>query len=66
MYKQSKIFKGEKKKKTKEITIKNEEDNEDNNFGIIKLNLNSDIKKYYPKDSNQSLHNYTFDEAIRY
>ena len=29
------------------------------------MNLN-DIKSYYPKDSNQSLHNYTFDEAIKY
>ena len=61
-----KIFNEKKKKNTKEKSIKNEEDNEDNNFGIIKLNLNSDIKKYYPKDSNQSLHNYTFEEAIKY
>ena len=57
------------KKKIKTKT-KNKEDNddvnEDNNFGIIKIKLNSDIKKYHPKDSNQSLHNYTFDEATRY
>ena len=36
------------------------------NFGIIKINLNKNIKKYYPKDSDQTLFNYTFDEAIRY
>ena len=39
--------------------------NEDNNFGIIKLKINSN-KKYFPLDSNQSLHNYTFEEAIKY
>ena len=33
------------------------------NHCIIKINLN-DIKKYYPQDSNQTLHNYTFEEAI--
>ena len=52
----------------KKITKKkdNNNDNDDtNNFGIIKMNLN-DIKNYFPKDSNQSLHNYTFDEAIKH
>ena len=39
--------------------------NENNNFGIIKINLN-DIKNYIPHNSNQSLHNYTFKEAIKY
>ena len=34
------------------------------NHCIIKINLN-DIKKYYPQDSNQTLHNYTFEEAIQ-
>ena len=56
-------------KKKNKIKIKDKDNNginEDNNFGIIKLKLNSDIKKYYPKDSNQSLHNYTFDEATKY
>ena len=63
------IIENTSKKKIKTKT-KNKEDNddvnEDNNFGIIKIKLNSDIKKYHPKDSNQSLHNYTFDEATRY
>jgi hypothetical protein len=36
-----------------------------NNFGIIKINLNH-IKDYIPKTSNQSLHNYTLDEASKY
>ena len=39
--------------------------NDDNNFGIIKIDLN-DIKNYFPQESNQSLHNYTFEEAIKY
>ena len=41
------------------------ESNYINNFGIVKINLNN-YKKYIPMDSNQSLHNYTFDEAIKY
>ena len=41
------------------------ESNNMNNFGIVKINLNK-YKKYIPLDSNQSLHNYTFDEAIKY
>jgi len=43
----------------------NEEEN-NNNFGIIKINLKKNIKDYYPSGSNQSLHNYTFQEAIKY
>ena len=34
-------------------------------YGIIKINI-LHIKKYNTKDSNQTLHNYTFQEAIRY
>ena len=34
-------------------------------YGIIKINI-LHMKKYNPKDSNQTLHNYTFQEAIRY
>ena len=49
-------------KKTKRII----EDDDYNNFGIIKINLDLDKKSYMPKDSNQSLLNYTFDEAVRY
>jgi len=62
------MIKATSKKKNK-IKMNDKDDNgvnEDNNFGIIKLKINSDIKKYYPKDSNQSLHNYTFDEATKY
>ena len=55
-----------KKSTTKKLTKKVEDDSEDmNNFGIIKMNLNN-YKNYFPKESNQSLHNYTFDEAIKY
>ena len=56
-----------KKKSTmKKLTKKVEDDSENmNNFGIIKMNLNN-YKNYFPKESNQSLHNYTFDEAIKY
>jgi len=43
----------------------NDDDKEENYFGIIRINLNN-IKEYYPKDSNQTLHNYTFEEAIKY
>ena len=51
-------------KKKKKIIL--DDDYDDNNFGIIKINLDLEIKKYYPKDSNQSLLNYTFEEAARY
>ena len=59
-----KIRKTKKKNKKKKIKSENNDDDK-NDFGIIKMNLN-DIKSYYPKNSNQSLHNYTFDEAIKY
>ena len=60
----SKAYKGMKKKKIK-IKKVIKDLNENNNFGIIRINLNN-IKEYYPLDSNQSLHNYSFDEAIKY
>ena len=41
------------RKKTKKII--QDDDYDDNNFGIIKINVDLEIKKYYPKDSNQSL-----------
>ena len=50
------------KKKSKKKSIL---ENNMNNFGIIKIDLN-DIENYFPQESNQSLHNYTFDEAIKY
>ena len=62
----SKILKRKKIINYKQHKIKEEKINEDNNFGIIKINLNSDLKDYFPGNSNQSLHNYTFDEAIKY
>ena len=52
------------RKKKKKII--QDDDYDDNNFGIIKINVDLEIKKYYPKDSNQSLLNYTFEEAARY
>ena len=61
--KKRKIRKTKKKNTNKKNKSENNDDDK-NDFGIIKMNLN-DIN-YYPKDSNQSLHNYTFDEAIKY
>ena len=55
----SKIIKSKKSKKKSIL------ENNMNNFGIIKIDLN-DIENYFPQESNQSLHNYTFDEAIKY
>ena len=49
--------------------VKTNYDNESqqiDNFGIIKININEKIKNYYPEDSKQTLHNYTFEEAIQY
>ena len=43
-----------------------ESDSKVDNFGIIKVNINGSIKEYMPEDSNQTLHNYTFEEAIKY
>ena len=42
---------------------KNKEKKDSENYAIIKIDLNN-ISNYYPKDSNQTLHNYTFNEAI--
>ena len=55
-------------KKIKKRKKKRDDDYDDNNFGIIKINIDSEHngKKYYPKNSNQSLLNYTFDEAVKY
>ena len=44
----------------------NNEDEDIDNFGIIKININEDIKNYFPKDSNQNLYNYTLEEAQKY
>ena len=65
-YNNSKILKTKKTIKNKQPKTKRENINEDTNFGIIKINLNSDLKDYFPGDSNQSLHNYTFKKAIKY
>ena len=43
-----------------------ETDSKMDNFGIIKVNINESIKEYMPEDSNQTLHNYTYEEAIKY
>ena len=55
----------EKVRKKSKKKIEND-DYDNNDFGIIKINIDSEYKQYYPKDSNQSLLNYTFDEAVRY
>ena len=36
------------------------------NFGIIKINLNESMEKYFPKESERTLHNYTYKEATKY
>ena len=54
--------------KENENENKNENENDiniKNNFGIITINLN-DIKNSSSQDSYQTLHNYTFEEAIIY
>ena len=58
--------KGIKNKKANSKNNNHKKKDEIDNFGIIKINLNDNNKKYYPEDSNQTLHNYTFDEAIKY
>ena len=45
---------------------KSEKEENINNFGIIKINLKEEIKNYIPENSNQSLYNYTYEEAIKY
>ena len=69
-----KKFKRNKNKKLSYLTtddIKQEKSENKNknvnsvNYGIIKINLNNS-KEYIPKDSNQTLHNYNFEEAIKY
>ena len=54
-------------KNKSETTNKTIDENSNNmdNFGIIKINLNN-YKNYTPMESNQSLHNYTFEDAIKY
>ena len=62
-----KLMKKRSRKKLNFIEKKNyNELNEGNNFGIIKIDLYMNRKNYTPLESNQSLHNYTFDEAIKY
>ena len=58
-------------KPKKKITVvkkdkegKKEEDID--NFGIIKINLNESMENYFPKNSYRTLHNYTFKEATKY
>ena len=44
---------------------KENQNNDIINFSIINININN-FKKITPQDSNQTLHNYTFEEAIKY
>ena len=73
-HKSDKKFERNKNKKLSYLTtddIKHEKSENKNkndnsvNYGIIKINLNN-IKEHIPKDSNQTLHNYNFEEAIKY
>ena len=45
---------------------KKKEPVEVDNFGIIKINLNESMEKYFPKESKRTLHNYTYKEATKY
>ena len=53
-------------KNKSKITQIDEDEDEIDNLGIIKINLNENIKEYFPKDSYQTLRNYTFEEAVQY
>ena len=44
---------------------KNKDKEDSDNFGIMKIDLNN-IENYIPPDSYQTLHNYTFEEAMEY
>ena len=61
--------KNKKNKKIHNLTTDNQNQKSDegkgNNFSIIKIKLNN-IENYKPQDSFQTLHNYTFEEAIEY
>ena len=46
-------------------TNQNKKGNNIINFSLINININN-FKDRTPKNSNQTLHNYTFDEAIKY
>ena len=52
----------EKKEIEKEKASKKDVDN----FGIIKIDLNESMEDYFPKESNRTLRNYTYNEAIKY
>ena len=49
---------------TKENKNKKDDDDENLYFGIIKKNVKN-INKHLPQESNQTLHNYTFNDAIK-
>ena len=50
---------------TGNINNQNEKENNIINFSIINININN-FKERQPQDSNQTLRNYTFEEAIKY
>ena len=51
--------------KDKNIEEKKKSEEKDN-FGIIKINLGESMENYFPNESSQTLHNYTFKEANKY
>ena len=59
-----------KKEKDTVLEVKNDKEEkkeeEVDNFGIIKIDLNESMENYFPKDSYRTLHNYTFKEATKY
>ena len=58
------------KQKDTVLEVKNDKEEkkeeEVDNFGIIKIDLNESMENYFPKDSYRTLHNYTFKEATKY
>ena len=69
--KSNKNNKTNKKPKSTILEIKNgyegkKQKEEIDNFGIIKIDLNESNKKYFPKDSYRTLHNYTYKEATKF
>ena len=62
-----KLYKNKKNNNLSYLSTENISQNNKNinKYGIIKLDLNN-IQNYIPKDSNETLYNYTFKEAIEY
>jgi hypothetical protein len=55
-----------KRKKSDKNLSKKDKSSNIYNFNIININIKNKDKKYIPKESNQILNNYTFEQAIKY